>query len=192
MKALTKPANVRLIAAVASLILVSALIVRTTQAAFSDVETNTGNSFAAGTVDLQNSFSAPLFAPGGVAPTVDTAAMNGGESRINCIDVTYTGTLGTASDVTLQATKSAAGALDSYLSLDVELHAGAGCVDGGAATVYSGPLDGFVAAVATATGWAPAAGSETVSFRFVGTLADDDAAQGLTSGTVDFTWTAQS
>lgn len=75
----------RLAVAFASLLLVSALIVTTSRAAFTTTTDNTGNSFTAGSVALvDDDLGATRFT---------VTAMEPGETITRCIEVTYNGTV---------------------------------------------------------------------------------------------------
>lgn len=177
----------RALALLASLGFVSVLVMTSSRAAFVDTTDNTSNSFSAGTVVLNDDDAGSvLFNVNNLAP---------GDTRTNCINVSYTGSL--TSNVHLYA--AASGALAPYL--DVTIHAGSGgtyndCAaftpSGGA--LYTGTLANLAATRTNfangLTGYDGATNPSSRTYRIVVTLQDDNAAQGL-SATADFTWEAQ-
>jgi predicted ribosomally synthesized peptide with SipW-like signal peptide len=96
-----------------SLVAVSAVVVRSSFAAFSDTVSNSGNTFSAGTVDLvDNDLGAVMFNAAGLIP---------GQSVTNCIVVTYQGTVTDPARVKIYSggfTDSAT--LAPYLQLGIE------------------------------------------------------------------------
>lgn len=172
-----------------------------TWSAFSATSTNPTNSFAAGTVAISdNDAGSAMFNLNNMDPVDPT------EQR--CIVVTYTGSL--ASGVRLYGTTGGSG-LANHINLkvtrgaipspsfssctgftaDATNHRGLG-----AGVVYDGTLTGFAddygsglvdAAVATPEAWTT---GEAHAYRFEVSLADTDAAQGLTA-TQSFTWEAR-
>ena len=76
---------VRLAAVVLAFALVSLLVATGSRAAFSDTTDNTGNSLSAGTVDLVDDDSATVL--------FNVSNMTPGDSSVNCIVVTYQGTI---------------------------------------------------------------------------------------------------
>src|SRR4051812_40078126 len=170
-----------------------------TFSAFSSTTSNSGNSFAAGTVLLSdNDAGSALYSVTNAKPT---------DSSTTCLKVTYTGTL--AADVRLYTT-STVNALASYVNLTVEK----GTVSGSPAfpgcgtftpqsTLYSGTLASFVTAKSSyANGISVYPASQTqwnqndsVWFRVTASLADDNNANGgatpLTTGAHAFTWEAR-
>ena len=165
-----------------------------TFAALSSTAGNNGNTFAAGTVVLNdNDTGSAMWSVSNRIP---------GDTVTTCIRLTYTGTL--SADVRLY-TLSAVGTVDQYLNLTVEK----GSVPGATAfpactgfnpesTIYSGTVQGFKN---TKTGWATGVGAnpgaqtrwnqnDTLAYRFTVTLQNDTGAQGLTSTTA-FTWEAR-
>ena len=168
-----------------------------TYSAFTATSTNAGNTFAAGSVAIEDN-------DGGATAMLNLANAKPGDSDTSCIKVRYTGSL--AASVRLLATT--AGALPQYLGLTVTRgtdpspafdDCGTFAADptnyigAGPGVVYSGTLASFpVAGIADPTAGAPeswTAGEEHV-YRFDVSLADDDAAKSQT-GSAAFTWEAQ-
>jgi predicted ribosomally synthesized peptide with SipW-like signal peptide len=167
--------------------------------AFTATTTNTGNSFAAGTVAISdNDNDNFMLALTNAKPS---------DADTSCIKVTYTGSL--SSTVRLYSTQT--GTLGQYLTLTVTRGTDSSpsfdsCtnftadatnyIGQGAGVIYSGNLSGF--ATTYNTGLVdPLAGTpeswttnETHTYKFVITLQDVNAAQGLT-GTAGFTWEAR-
>jgi len=173
-----------------------------TFSSFSSVTTNPTNSFAAGTVTIaDNDAGSAMLALSNAKPA---------DSSQSCIAITYGGTL----DAAVHLYGSVSGSLNPYLTLTVTRGTqspasfGSACtnftadtnnyVGQGAGVIFNGNLSSF-----TGTDWAtgivdPANGggnetwttSEVHVYKFVVTLANNNAAQGL-SGTAAFTWEAQ-
>lgn len=182
-------------ATVAGMAVASALVWRTSEAAFTATTDNGGNSFAAGTVSLSDDDSgSALFTMTGLAP---------GSSQTACIEVTYTGSLTPASAITFYAASTNANdgsgnGLADDLDVTVELGTdGSTCAAFSAASsLYTATALASLAAVGSplSTGWTPAGGSNGMRpFRFTITLGADTAndAQG-DSSTATFTWAATS
>jgi predicted ribosomally synthesized peptide with SipW-like signal peptide len=168
-----------------------------TWSAFSATTANTGNSFSAGTVVLADNDSGAMF--------VNLTGLKPGDSYTNCIRVDYTGSL--AANVKLYGTTGGTG-LDPYLNLTVTRGtAGAwntcagwtadstDYIGSGAGVIYSGTLQGFADSYAAGLVDAPGAteswtNAESHYYRFNITVADNNAAQGLTA-TQTFTWEAR-
>jgi hypothetical protein len=168
-----------------------------TFSAFSSTTTNSGNSFAAGTVFVDDNDA------GSAMYTVSNQAPNAVTQR--CITLTYTGSL--AANVRLY-TASAIGAVGDFVTLTVEKGSGTptfpnctGFVS--QSTIYNGELDDFASAhgnytnglaafPASQTQWNQ---NDTLVYRFTLTLQDDNGANGgaspLTSGSHAFTWEAR-
>ncbi len=167
--------------------------------AFTATATNTGNSFAAGTVVIADNDSGGfMLALANAKPT---------DADTSCIHVTYTGSL--ASSVRLYSTQT--GTLGGYLTLTITRGTDSSpsfdsCtnftadatnyIGQGAGVIYSGNLSGFPTTYAGGL-VDPLAGSpeswttnEAHSYKFTVTLQDVNAAQGL-SGTAGFTWEAR-
>lgn len=181
---------IHIAAGLASLVLISALVVRTSDAAFSDTTENSGDQWTAGDVILiDDDLDTAMFSVSNMAPD---------QAETECITVTYQGSLDAA--VRLYGSVTAGDGLADYLDLTVTRGSGGSFGDctgySASETVYSGTLAGFVAAhgsFGTGAGtWAPTGGApdDDMTYRFEVTLQDDSAAQGLTS-TATFTWEAQ-
>lgn len=188
------------LAAASCAVLVAAIVgAQSVYAAFSRTTSSAANSFSAGTVALgDNDGGSALLTLTSVTP---------GASDTGCIKVTYTGTLNAT--VRLYATVS--GGLAPYLNLTVTRGTdsspsfdscagftadGTDYLGSGAGVVYSGTLGGYPTSAAAAfldpKTAAPATWSTNTahSYKFVVTLANDNAAQGL-SATADFQWEAR-
>lgn len=170
-----------------------------TVAAFSARTTSAGNVYAAGTVTIGDNDAGAALVP--------LPAAVPGQSSTGCIVVTYGGTLNAG--VRLYA--SLTGALAPHLTLTVTrgtqaAPAFASCtgftadatnyIGAGAGVVYNGTLAAFPTSYATGI-VDPLAGSpetwttgESHVYRFVVTLSNTTAAQGLTQS-ADFTWEAR-
>jgi predicted ribosomally synthesized peptide with SipW-like signal peptide len=170
-----------------------------TFSAFSSQTSSSGNSFAAGTVQLTDNDA-------GTAMLAMTNAQPG-DSDTSCILLTYSGTL----DSTVRLYGAVAGALGPYLTLTVTrgtdsspsfdscTNFSADATDyigSGNGVVYQGLLSAFPSTYATGlvdpTSGSPETwtSSEAHSYRFVVTLANDNGAQGQ-SATAAFTWEAR-
>ncbi len=178
----------RYAAALLSLLLVSALVINTSRAAFSDTTANAANSWAAGTVIITDDDSgSAMFSVSDMTP---------GQTVTNCIVVTYSGSLVPA-DVKIYGSTGGTG-LDAYLNTTVEIGTGGsfGNCTGftTTSTLYSGTLASFASTYTNwATGlaaWSPASTPDSRTFKFTVTLQDNNAAQGL-DATGTFTWEAQ-
>lgn len=168
-------------------------------AVFSATTGNTGNSFTSGTVAIEDNDSGTAM--------LSLANAKPGDSDTSCIRIRYTGSL----DSTVRLYGSVSGSLANYLTLTVTRGTdsspsfdscanftadGANYIGAGAGVVYSGPLSSFPSTYAggivdptsgTPETWTE---DEVHSYRFVVTLQDDNAAQGLT-GDASFTWEAR-
>jgi predicted ribosomally synthesized peptide with SipW-like signal peptide len=170
-----------------------------TYSAFSSQTSNASNSFAAGTVHVTDNDL-------GVAMLSLTNAQPGA-SDTSCLLVTYSGSLSS----TVRLYGSIAGSLADYLTLTVTrgddpspvfddcVGFAADATDyigAGAGVVYQGALSGFPSSYASGLVDPIPASSETWTsgethtYRFVVTLADDNAAQGQ-NATASFTWEAR-
>jgi hypothetical protein len=181
---------VRATAPVAAFLVVGALVVVGSRAAFSATTDNAANSWSAGTVVLaDDDTGTALF---------NMSVMKPGSTSAKCIVVTYSGTL-TPADVKLYGTVAGSG-LATHLTTTIEIGTGGSrtsCTGfTPSSTLYSGTLASFGTTYTNwATGlanWSPAATPDSRTFRITTTLPSgaSNAAQGLTaSGT--FTWEAQ-
>lgn len=181
---------VRATAPVAAFLVVGALVVVGSRAAFSATTDNTANAWSAGTVVLSDDDSGSAM--------FNVTAMKPGSTSTKCIVVTYSGTL-TPADVKLYGTVAGSG-LATHLTTTVEIGTGgsaSSCTGFNAgSTLYSGTLANFGSTYTNwATGlanWSPSSTPDSRTFRFTTTLPSgaSNAAQGLNaSGT--FTWEAQ-
>ena len=168
-----------------------------TFSAFSSTTTNSGNSFAAGTVFVDdNDAGSAMYSVSNQAPGVST---------VRCLKVTYGGTM--TADVKLY-TGSTVGAVADYVNLTVEKGSGnpafPNCTGFAAeSTIYSGELDEFMSTHNSyANGLAAFPGAQTqwnqndtLVYRFTLTLQDDNNANGgatpLSTGSHAFTWEAR-
>ena len=170
-----------------------------TFSAFSSTTSNTGNSFAAGTVLItDNDLGSAMLSLSNAQP---------GATDTSCILVTYSGSL--ASTVKLYG--SISGALAPYLTLTITRGTdvdpvfddcvnfqpdGTDYIGSGNGVVYQGALSAFPASYATGLVDPLAASPETWTtgeariYRFAVTLADDNGAQGQ-SATASFNWEAR-
>ena len=182
--------RLNIVVAILALVFVSALVVRTSASAFSATTDNTANQWTAGDVVLvDDDLTATMFTVTALKPL---------DPQTECITVTYQGSLDAA--VTLYGAVTAGDGLDAYLDLTV--YRGTGGTFGdctgftSSETVYTGTLDGFATDHTDfgngAGTWAPTGGApdDDMTYQFVVTLQDDNAAQGLTA-TATFTWEAQ-
>lgn len=193
MKTMTTPNNVRLAAAIASLLLVATLIIRTTEAAFTATTDNPDNTWSSGTVVLtDDDGGTDAYTGTAMFDASIDAAMKPGVPVSRCITVSYNGTLD-PSAVKLNVAASTAGTLDAYLS--VKVHEGtsttglADCSGFTAdAAIYDGTLSGMTGSYGT---WDPA-GAASKTYRFTVEVADDNAAQGTTAGATTFRWSTTS
>jgi hypothetical protein len=125
-----------------------------------------------------------VFSAAGLAP---------GDSRTNCVAVTYDDT----ESAVLRLYGAAAGGAADALDFSVEVGSGAtygNCTGFTGATAYTGTLAAFALAhtdFATGVVVPDVAPGTPVSFRFTATVRDDNTAQGQTA-TATFTWEAQS
>lgn len=170
-----------------------------TYSAFSSQTSNSANTFAAGTVLLtDNDLDSAMLSLANAQP---------GASDTSCVLVTYSGSLSS----TVRLYGSIAGALAPYLTLTVTRGADGSPVfddctgfapdstdylGAGQGVIYQGALSAFPASYAgglvdpvpgSPETWT---GPESRVYRFVVTLADDNAAQGQTA-TASFSWEAR-
>ena len=188
----------------ASLLLLTAVVGiagPATYSAFSSTTSNGGNSFSAGTVAISDNDA------GGALLSLSSAKPS--DSATGCLKVTYTGTL----NANVRLYGSITGSLAPYLNLTVTRGTNSGgfnsCgtfiadttnyVGAGAGVVYSGTLSNFASSYSDWTSGLvdPTSGSPATwtqndvhAYKFVVSLANNNAAQGLSS-TASFTWEAQ-
>jgi predicted ribosomally synthesized peptide with SipW-like signal peptide len=170
-----------------------------TYAAFSGTTSNPSNAFAAGTVALSDNDA------GGSLLSLSNATP--GNSSTGCIKITYSGSL----NANVHLYGSATASLPTYLTLTVTRGTDsspsfASCsnftadatnyIGSGAGVIYSGNLSAFPSTygggVVDPTSGSPAtwSTSDAHSYKFVVTVQNNAAAQGLSS-TASFTWEAR-
>ena len=187
-------------AVVAAAVMLAFLVPLTgSRAAFSATTDNTANSFAAGTVAIEDDDSGSVL--------FDVSDLVPGDAVENCIEIKYTGSLD--SDIKLYSGNLTGTGLGTYLTMDIDRGTGGAFVeteDGTGNTSCTGftkdatggdVYDGTLAGLATAhTSFANGAGAyqavtnDTKVFKFSVTVANNNLAQGKTAG-IDFTWEAQ-
>ena len=192
----------RRLAAVAIAAVIAAGACMAAYAAYATYVSNTGNSFAAGSVALSDNDS-------GTAMFTSLTAARANDSETSCIRVRSDGSL--SSTVTLYGAVS--GALAPYLTLTVTrgtdpapvfdncttfVADATNYVGQGAGVIYNGALSSFPTSFASGiTDPAVGGGTETWTqnevhiYRFVINAGTNTAAQGL-SATAAFTWEARS
>jgi hypothetical protein len=201
----------RLAAALFSLIAVSLLVVRGSDAVFSDATDNTANTWNAGTVTLANDPENDGTFGDATTAEFTASTLIPGDTGTGCIDVRYDGTVTAGASLTnvvlytanLIDTDGGSDAGDgAKLSDDLDLvvnvyGAGEDCstaVPTKTEVFASAPLDTMPASYATGvdSGWKPAAGGEVRAFEFAWTLGADTAndAQG-DAAQIDFVWEIQ-
>nr|WHW29315.1 hypothetical protein [uncultured bacterium] len=177
---------VRVTAVATSLLMLTVLVVTSSQAAFSDTTANTGNTFASGSVIItDDDTGSAMFTASGMTP---------GTPVVNCITVTYSGSLVPA-DIRLYGTTS--GALAPYLDTTIEVGTGGSfnsCAGFSGANIYTGLLSDFstthfdwTSGLATFTA---AANPTSRTFRITADVRNDPAAQSQ-SATAVFTFEAR-
>lgn len=178
---------VRLTAFAISLIVLTVLIVTTSRSAFSATTDTASNSFGTGTVVLTDDDAGnSLFTASGMSP---------GTPIVECISVTYSGTLVPA-DVRMYGVST--GALAPYLDTTIEIGTGGSFGDCTGFVSSSTVFTGTLAAFSTVhTNWATGQNLFTATtnptlqtVRFTIDVQNDAAAQGLNS-TADFIFEAQ-
>lgn len=191
----TRANLLRIGAVVASLFLVSILIMNESRAAFTATTENTGNAFSAATIQLTDDDSdTALFNVSDMVP---------GDVRYGCITVTYTGGVDPAAVKVYSAayTDTGGGDLGAYLDLVIKQGVNAGTCDatltgGTAIQPASATIKSFATVTDYASGvgtWDPSATGETQRYQFVVTLSTStpDAQQGKGVTGVKFTWETQ-
>ncbi len=173
-------------------LLLSVLVVWSgSRAAFVAATANPGNAFSAATVTLTDDDS-------GTALLTATGLEPGGAVQ-NCIQVSYGGSAPAAVKTYVAPGGLTGTGLGTYLKLKIEEGTGGGfgsCTGFVAgSTDYTGTVAAFAAAsTSAATGvgaFAPSGAGASQVYRVTATLADDDAARGLTAQ-LALTWTAAS
>lgn len=174
----------RMAAIAAAILLLTILAVTRSSAAFSATTVNTANAFGtSGTVVLtdDDGGSAMFTAP----------AMTPGTSVVECITVTYSGTLLNA-DIRMYG--STTGGLDTYLDMTIETGTGDCTTFTSTGTIFNDTLENFGT---THTGWTNGLAVYTATvnpqpqlLRFTMDVQDVAAAQN-NSTSAAFTWEAQ-
>jgi predicted ribosomally synthesized peptide with SipW-like signal peptide len=167
-----------------------------TYAAFSSTTSNSGNSFASGTVSLSDNDS------GAAMLSLSNAKPN--DSSTGCITVQYGGSL----SANVHMYGSTTGSLPTYL--DLTITQGTGTVSFGSACsgfsagtqIYSGTLANFSSTYTSYSSgisltnengsvtWTNGPPNDYNVYKFVISLENNNSAQGL-SGTASFTWEAE-
>lgn len=185
--------KLQIAAAILSLTVVTGAVVRSSSAAFSDSTANTGNSFAAGDVVIDDDAASALFT---------VPAMQPGDVVTRCINVNYTGSLDAATK--MYGAVTAGTGLADYINVEIERGTGstdAACTGfSSTASLWTTAGDGDLGVFTSTTtdyatgidNWAVTGGGATdsASYRIQVELQNDNNAQGLTS-TVSLTWEAQ-
>ena len=175
--------NRQLLAAIVAFALVSAFVIRTSDAAFNAETSNDDNLFATGEISLTNDLTAPMFGDQAGNGDIQTDAVNLAEDdvRTACIEITYEGTFDDTqlTEVSLAAT-AGAGALVPFL--DFATAQTALCTDD-----PTFGADGTLAALTGDTGWTPTADGDTQAFHFRATV-KEDAPMDATAEDIDLTW----
>lgn len=187
--------RIRVGAALGALALVSTLVIRTSEAAFTARTTNEGNAFEAASIELGDTATDALFRIG-----FNSGDLLPGATVENCIPLTYDG--GDAypdTPVRLYSPSAAVGDLASWLDVEVEVGSGGSFDDCSGfvadSSIFAGDLVGTATAWETrsdyASGadvWTPAPGDEARTVKVTVDFAAeaDDSAQGATATDLDF------
>ena len=163
-------------------LLLSVLVVWSgSRAAFSAGTGNSGNAFSAGTVSLTDDDAGTAM--------VSAAGLEPGGAVQNCLTVSYAGSLAAAVKVYVAPGGLTGTGLGTYLNLVIEEGTGGGfgsCTGFTAgSTDFTGTVAAFAAAsTSAATGvgaFSPSGSGQSQVYRVTATLADNDAARGLTA-----------
>jgi hypothetical protein len=192
------PRSKVLLAAVGALALVSMLVMRTSQAAFTATTDNQGNSFNAGAVDLTDDAASALFTATSMVP---------GEQVQRCIVVTYSGSVADPGPVKLygggyiQQPGSGTGSVGiaGHLNLTVEEGTGGSATSCATFTAQSTIVSGTTLAAFNSTRtdyasgagvWDPATTPASRTYRFTLELdpATPDNEQGAGVSDAVFVW----
>lgn len=179
----------RSLIAVATFLLVSVLVIRTSDAAFTADHTNPDNEFATATIDLSSPTTEPLFGDG-LTSVVDSSNLFPGDVVDTCIDIVYAGGLD-AADLTSVGfdIAGAAGTLADELLVTVDVLDG-DCSSGASDNVIvAGSAISGVGA--TDSAWTPADDGDVRGFA-ISVEVTDDAAQDDTLADVELIWTLES
>ena len=185
-----------LLAAGASVLLVSFIVVSASRAAFTDTTGNTGNVLASGTVDLVDDDSGSvLFNVTGMVP---------GDTSVNCIEVTYQGTTTNPGAVKIYSGGyTDSGDFADHLNITIEEGTGGSfgnCTgftsqntieNGGTLTNFDTSHTSYVSGAGV---WDPSGTPESKTYRITFELdpATPDAEQGESVSALTFTWEVQS
>jgi hypothetical protein len=185
-----------LIAVLASVLLVSFMVVSVSRAAFTASTDNTTNSLSTATLTLTDDDSGSVL--------FNVSNMVPGDTTTNCIAVTYSGTQADPLGVKLYSGGyTDSGTLANYLNITIEEGTGATFGSCGGFTLTNtietgGTLSAFDTAhssYATGAGvWDPSGTPETVAYRITFELdaATPDSQQGESVTALTFTWEVQS
>jgi hypothetical protein len=180
-----------LIAGGVALAMVVALVVRTSQAAFTADVDNPNNTFSAATISLSANYSTPMFELEDLVP---------GETHTRCIEITYAGPVSaTSPDFVKLYGDGGGGTLAGVLELSVDRYA-AGQTCATATPTPTNTFDGTLATFASltnygngATSWKPTDADRTRAFRFsVGIAPTAVNADMNATAQHTFTWEIQS
>jgi len=180
------------LALLASLLLVSVVTITGSRAAFNDATDNSANSFTAGSIDLvDDDTGSAMFSVSNMMP---------GDTEVECIVVTYQGSITNPSAVKLYSGGyTDSGDFGDYLNLTIEEGSGGsfGDCSGFSAnnTIESGgtlaDFDSTHTNYATGAGvWDPSSTPESTTYRFTVELdsATPNAEQGESVTALTFTW----
>ncbi len=167
--------------------------------AFSSTTSNPGNSFATGSVSLTGNNTASALYNVSLAKPGDSSAPK-------CMNVTYTGSLGSTVKLYRSAFTGGSG-LDQYVTLTITKGPGGSATDcsdfptTGTSVVYSGTLQGLgtsftdvnAQSLTDQTGAAAWGNGDSVNYKVQASLPSNvsNSANGLSTGTHSFTWEAQ-
>jgi hypothetical protein len=184
----------RAAAGLASLALMSALVVTTSRAAFSRTTDNSSNSFTSGNVDLTDDDS-------NTARFSDTLEL--GETVTHCIEVTYSGTSDPSPVKFYSGGFTDTSNLADHLNVTIDEGNGGdfstcvGFTEDDAGAEFAGTLTAFDALTGygvSAGDWDPTAGGQSKTYRIAVELdaATPSAEQGQDVTGLTFTWEVQS
>ncbi|TQS42536.1 hypothetical protein FL583_23925 [Cryptosporangium phraense] len=184
----SKAPSLGALAVVAGLLGSGALVWTSTEAAFTAVVTNPGNSWTSGSVALtDDDTGSAMFTALNLSP---------GDTGTKCIKVTY-GASQTAS-VKMRGTQS--GSLAQYVNLQIEEGNGGSfnsCLGFSGNLIYNGTVQGFgTSATDFASGvgsWTPTGAAQTRTYRITYTLSPSTPnTQQSSTASADFIWEAHS
>lgn len=187
---------VRVAAVAAALVAVSAMVLRTSSAAFSDTTNNAANNWNSGSVVLNDDDGSTdgLGNGTGGSAMFNVTNLAPGDVATRCITIEYDGSIPTA-DIKLYGSQS--GELAQYVNVTVERGTGGGfgnctgfTADATGGAVYTGKLNAFPTTLAAGVGlYSTTTTPSAKVFRFVTTIDDTNAAQSK-SATATFSWEA--